>query len=66
MDTHFAIKVADFGLAVSVGSEVDYLRLSQESEERLPLKWMAPESITQLRFSEKSDIVSKMSAIVRS
>ena len=57
IDSHFTIKVADFGLAVSTGSETDYFRISKESGERLPVKWMAPESITDLKFSEKSDIV---------
>ena len=57
IDVHYTIKVADFGLAVSTGTK-DYFRLDKESGERLPLKWMAPESISDFMFSEKSDIVS--------
>ena len=57
MNTHFTIKVADFGLAVMTGSEAEYFRISKDSDERLPIKWMAPESMVDLKFSEKSDIV---------
>ena len=57
IDAHFTIKVADFGLAVNTGSDAEYFRISTESGERLPMKWMAPESIIGLKFSEKSDIV---------
>ena len=49
------IKVADFGLSESMyGSE--YFR-EGDSSVKLPLKWMAIESINDGIFSEKSDVV---------
>ena len=36
---------------------------SQDSNVKLPLKWMAPESIKLGVFSEKSDVVSAHTAI---
>lgn len=56
IDFHFVIKVADFGLAESVESK-DYYRQDRDSNIKLPLKWMAPESIEDYVFSEKSDVV---------
>ena len=49
--------MADFGLAESVGSK-DYFRLDKEADVKLPLRWMAIESIEDYIFSEKSDVVS--------
>ena len=48
------IKVADFGLTEDMYQR-KYFR--QESEIRLPVKWMAVESIHDMVFSEKSDVV---------
>ena len=50
------IKVADFGLAESVGSK-EYFRQDKDTAVKLPIKWMAPESIEDNMFSEKSDVV---------
>ena len=50
------IKVADFGLAESVGSK-EYFHQDKDTAVKLPIKWMAPESIEDNMFSEKSDVV---------
>ena len=53
------IKVADFGLAVNTGDKDHYRLSSDDMEIKLPVKWMAPESLSLRVFSEKSDVVSK-------
>ena len=52
------IKIADFGLSEDV-LEKNYFRQGGGSGERvkLPVKWMAPESLSDGHFSEKSDVV---------
>ena len=50
------IKVTDFGLAESVGSK-EYIHQDKDTTVKLPLKWMAPESIEDHIFSEKTDVV---------
>ena len=52
------IKVADFGLSESM--EKEYFRQDQTSGIKLPLKWMAPESMEYGVFSEKSDVVRNL------
>ena len=51
------IKVADFGLSVNMGTK-EYYRLSKYEDVKLPVKWMAPESLADYMFSEMSDVVS--------
>ena len=53
------IKVADFGLSEDI-YESEYFKHPKESKEKvkLPLKWMAPESIHYRTFNEKTDVVS--------
>jgi len=58
MDLNNVIKVADFGLSVSIGDDKDYFRLS-DTNEKLPVKWMAVESLVDYKFSEASDVVSR-------
>ena len=52
------IKIADFGLSVNTDDK-DYYRLTKHVDVKLPLKWMAPESLTDFMFSELSDVVSR-------
>ena len=57
MDVNFVIKVADFGLAESLDSSKDYFRQNEEDIIKLPIKWLALESIHDGVFSERSDVV---------
>ena len=58
------IKIADFGLSVNTESK-DYFRMNRDSERRaFPIRRMAPESIMEGKFDEKTDVVSKCFVIV--
>ena len=56
MDEYDMIKVSDFGLSQSI-YEKTYFRQS-DLEIKLPVKWMAIESINDAIFTEKTDVVS--------
>ena len=59
MSSDGIIKVSDFGLTEDVYT-TEYFKQRKDSDEpiKLPLKWMALESIHYGKFSEKTDIVS--------
>ena len=50
--------MADFGLAEALGNK-DYFRQDKSVIVKLPVRWLAPESLEDQVFSEKSDVVSK-------
>ena len=56
------IKVADFGLSEDVYT-TEYFKQDRSADEsvKLPLKWMALESIHYGKFSEKTDVVCEYS-----
>ena len=52
------IKVADFGLAEDMYGTNYYRRGRSEGGERVPIRWMAPESIEMNIYNESTDVVS--------
>ena len=64
IDARFVIKVADFGLSEDIYAR-NYFRQGKqgeigeygESSVKLPIKWMAVESLNDGIFSEKTDVV---------
>ena len=54
---NFVIKVADFGLSESIESK-EYFRQDKFTSVKLPIRWLAPESLEDCVFSQKSDVVS--------
>ena len=59
IDGEGVIKVGDFGLSEYV-YEKQYFRQNATDNLKLPIKWMALESIENAVFTEKSDVVSKI------
>ena len=53
------IKVADFGLTEDMYG-TNYFRRDreEEKEEKVPIRWMAPESIETDIYNEATDVVS--------
>ena len=62
IDTDGVIKVADFGLTEDMyGTNYFCWRKSESgSEEKVPIRWMAPESIENNMYTESSDVVSTL------
>ena len=54
LDSKDAPKVADFGLSKSLYSATYYTQTT--ANQQLPLRWLAPELFTDLRFSERTDV----------
>ena len=50
--------MADFGLAEDMYVTNYYCRNKSKSEERAPIRWMAPESIETNIYNEATDVVS--------
>ena len=64
IDDHGIIKVADFGLTEEVYASNYFKQLKDNTATvKLPVKWMALESLHDGLFSEKSDVVSAVSVI---
>ena len=57
IDSHFLIKITDFGLSEDVFLRNYYREQADGEMTKLPVKWMAPESLSDGHFSEKSDVV---------
>ena len=60
IDPDGVIKVADFGLTEDMYG-TNYFRRRKSvsgSEEKVPIRWMAPESIEDNMYTESSDVVS--------
>jgi serine/threonine protein kinase len=49
----FHLKIADFGLAKDL-HDSDYYR--KKSDGRIPVKWMAPESLFDRKYTSQSDV----------
>ncbi len=58
IDVHFVIKIADFGLSEDVYVKNYFRQGASEGCIKLPVKWMAPESLSDGVFTEKTDVVS--------
>ncbi len=56
IDSNFVIKVADFRLSESIYKKTCF-KEEGGSHVRLPVKWMALESLTDGVFTEKTDVV---------
>ena len=63
IDHKGVIKVADFGLSMNMYEKM-YFRQDKREGVKLPVKWMAIESIEDAVFSEKTDVVSKGAVMV--
>ncbi|MEE6518774.1 hypothetical protein FKM82_029985 [Ascaphus truei] len=57
LDETFHVKVADFGLARDVFDK-EYYSVRRHKNTRLPVKWMALESLQTQKFTTKSDVWS--------
>ena len=57
VDRDLSVKVADFGLARMI-YQTDYYR--QHQQMKVPVKWMAPESLHDMISTEKSDVVRQL------
>ncbi|CAF4461094.1 unnamed protein product, partial [Adineta steineri] len=53
VSNHESVKLADFGLSRQLTLDNSYYKASKG---KLPIKWMAPESINFRRFTHLSDV----------
>lgn len=63
MDADFVIKVADFGLSEDVYLKNYFRQGAKDGGIKLPVKWMALESLHDGIFTEKTDVVSRFVVI---
>ena len=56
LDEDLVVKVADFGLSKDLYEKLYYV--SKDRTQKMPLKWMAPESLDDSIYTIKSDVVS--------
>lgn len=57
LDESYTVKVADFGMARDVFDK-EYYSIQDHRKAKLPVKWMAIESLQTQKFTSKSDVVS--------
>ncbi|XP_075996998.1 macrophage-stimulating protein receptor-like isoform X2 [Genypterus blacodes] len=57
LDETFTVKVADFGMARDVFDK-EYYSIQDHKKAKLPVKWMAIESLQTQKFTTKSDVWS--------
>ena len=65
IDGNGVIKVADFGLTEDMYG-TNYFRRRQSvtgNEEKVPIRWMAPESIEENIYTEATDVVSERNTL---
>uniref|UniRef100_A0A095AEZ8 receptor protein-tyrosine kinase n=1 Tax=Schistosoma haematobium TaxID=6185 RepID=A0A095AEZ8_SCHHA len=55
VNSMLTVKIADFGLARLVNNQEYYRKIGQA---RLPVRWMAPETLSSAYFTSKSDVWS--------
>jgi len=55
LDEYYNCKIGDFGLSRKLYEYQQYVKTSHDP---LPWKWMAPESLTKMEFTSKSDVWS--------
>ena len=60
IDVNGMIKVADFGLTEDMYATNYFRKECSElgDDEKVPIRWMAPESISGELYDEKTDVVS--------
>jgi len=57
LDEHMTCKISDFGMSIKENQESGHsIRNPEEENNRLPVKWLAPEIIRFKEFSIKSDV----------
>lgn len=61
LDESYTVKVADFGMARDVFDK-EYYSVQDHRKAKLPVKWMATESLQTQKFTSKSDVVRKRSS----
>ena len=60
IDSSFLIKITDFGLCEDIYVRNYFRQGHVGGAVKLPVKWMAPESLSDGHFSEKSDVVGNI------